>query len=138
MGKKLGLVVIGALLLTGCASGEPEAAPTVTVTATPEAAAIQAQAAPEETAAPGAFGNPEDDDFFVKGIEFVWRGERPTDAQFISAAKLACEQMDAGTSRDAVTVTSGAGPEDDAWNNQHIGQYAAQIYCPQHDPSTQP
>lgn len=136
MGKRLGLVVVGALLLTGCASGEPEAAPTVTVTATPEAAVeaapIQAQAAPEETAAPGTFGNPEDDDFFIKGIEFVWRGERPTDEQFVSAAKLACEQMEAGTPWNAVTVTSGAGPEDDAWNNQHIGQYADQIYCPGH------
>lgn len=134
MGKRLGLVVIGALLLTGCAGGEQEAAPapTVTVTATPEAAPIQAQAAPEETAGPGTFGNPEDDDFFVKSIEFMWRGERPTDEQFVSAAKLACEQMETGTPWDAVAVTSGAGPEDDAWNNKHIGQYADQIYCPGH------
>lgn len=136
MGKRLGLVVIAALSLTGCASGEPETAPTVTVTATPEAtveaAPIQAQAAPEEAEGPGTFGNPEDDDFFVKSIEFMWRGERPTDEQFVSAAKLACEQMEAGTPWDAVTVTSGAGPENDAWNNQHIGQYADQIYCPGH------
>lgn len=133
MGKRLGLVGVGALLLTGCASGEPEvAAPTVTVAATPEAAPIQAQAAPEETEGPGTFGNPEDDDFFVKSIEFMWRGERPADEQFVSAAKLACEQMEAGAPWNAVTVTSGVSPEDDAWNNQHIGQYADQIYCPGH------
>lgn len=136
MGKYSGLVVIAALMLTGCASGEPEAAPTVTVTATPEAAVIQAapiEASPTETQdASGMFGNPEDDEFFVKSIEFVWRGERPTDEQFVGAAKLACEQMEAGAEWDAVTVTSGAGAEDDAWNNQHIGQYADQIYCPGH------
>lgn len=138
MGKRRGLVVVGALLLTGCASGEPEAAPTVTVTATPEAAPIQVQAAPEKTAAPGMFGNPEDDEFFIKGVEFVWQGERPSDEQFISAAKLACEQMDAGASWNTVQVTSGAGSEADTVNNEAIGQYAAQIYCPQHDRFTQP
>lgn len=132
MGKYFGLVVVGALLLTGCASGEPAAAPTVTVTATPEAAPIQAVSAPEETAAAGTFGNPEDDDFFIKSVEFVWRGERPTDEQFVSAGKLACEQMDAGAAWNAVAVTSGAGAEDDAVNNEAVGQYAAQIYCPEH------
>lgn len=137
MGKYFGLVIIGALLLAGCAAGEPEAAaPTVTVTATPEAAPIQAapiEASPTESQdSHGVFGNPEDDEFFVKSIEFAWRGERPTDEQFVSAAKLACEQMEAGATWDAVTVTSGAGPEDDAWNNQHLGQYADQIYCPGH------
>lgn len=133
MGKNLGLVAIAAVLLTGCAStGEPQAAETVTVTATPEAAPITAEAVPEETEGPGTFGNPEDDEFFVKSIEFVWRGERPTDEQFIGAAKLACEQINAGTPWNTVQVTSGAGAEDDAWNNQHVGQYAEQIYCPEH------
>lgn len=137
MGKRLGLVVIGALLLTGCASGEPEAVPTVTVTATPEAAPIQAQAAPEETATPGEFGNPEDDEFFIKSVEFVWQGERPSDEQFVSAGKLACEQMDAGATWDTVQVASGVGVEADKLNNEAVGQYAAQIYCPQHDRFTQ-
>lgn len=133
MGKKIGLVAVAALLLTGCSStelaSEQVAAP---VSAAPEAAPIEAKAAPEETAGSGQFGNPDDDDFFVKSIEFMWRGERPADDQFISAAKLACEQMEAGTPWDSVQVTSGAGAEDDAWNNKHIGQYADQIYCPGH------
>lgn len=133
MGKKSSLVLLPLLALVGCADAESTAAPTetVTVTATPEAAPITAQAAPEESEGPGAFGNPADDDFFIKSVEFVWRGERPTDEQFVAAAKLACEQIEAGTPWDAVQVTSGAGPEDDAWNNEAIGQYAEQIYCPQ-------
>lgn len=136
MGKKLGLVVIAALMLTGCAAGgeEPQAVETVTMTATPEAAPIQAQAAPEETAAAGTFGNPENDNFFVKSAAPALVGEAPSDADLVGAAKLACEQMDAGTPWNTVAVISGIDPESDAHNNEVIGQYAAQIYCPAHNP----
>lgn len=81
MGKRLGLVVIAALLLTGCASGEPEAAPTVTVTATPEAAPIQ---------------EPDTDEFLAMATE-QWRGEQvPTEPQLIEYGELVCETMRAG------------------------------------------
>lgn len=81
MGKKLGLVVIGALLLTGCASGEPEAAPTVTVTATSEASA---------TAEPDA-------EQFLESATAQWRGEQiPSEPQLIEYGEQVCDTMRAG------------------------------------------
>lgn len=136
MGKRISLVLLPLLALTACATEAataPAPAATVTVTATPEAAPITAEAAPAETAGPGEFGNPEDDGFFIKSAAPALLGGTPSDAELIGAAKLACEQMDGGTPWDAVQVISGLGA-DDAHNNEVIGQYASQIYCPQHSP----
>lgn len=81
MGKRLGLVIVGVLLLTGCASGEPEAAPTVTITATQEA---QATVEP-------------DTDEYLAAATAQWRGEQvPAEPQLIEYGELVCETMRVG------------------------------------------
>lgn len=129
MGKKLGLVVVGALLLTGCASGEPEAAPapTVTVTATPEAAPIQVQAVPTEEAQ-----NPEV--AYVEAVKENWYGEPPTNEELISAGLFACEQYPTVEHYTEITAVQG---ED--WqaqdNNLRVVVTAGRTLCPEFDPS---
>lgn len=131
MGKRLGLVVVGALLLTGCAGGEPEAAPTVTVTATPEAAVeaapIQAQAAPTEDAE-----NPEV--AYLEAVKENWYGEPPVDDELISAGLFACEQYPTVEHYTEITAVQG---ED--WqaqdNNLRVVVSAGQTLCPEFDPS---
>lgn len=136
MGKKLGLVVIGALLLTGCASGEPEAAPTVTVTATPEVVvpseeaaplAVQNQPAPTEDAAPA---DPEA--AFLAAMDRNWMGELPASDELLAAGRYACAQFDAGLRHSDFTSVqgdSGAAME----NNSLVNVNASRTLCPEHN-----
>lgn len=114
MGKCLGLVAVGALLLTGCASGEPEAAaPTVTVTATPEAA---------ETAGP-------DTDKFLALATDQWRGEQvPTEPQLIEYGELVCETMRAGEAPPLVLPGESTA---DMMDNMSIIGAAQDELCPE-------
>lgn len=132
MGKRLGLVVIGALLLTGCASGEPEAVPTVTVTATPEAAvtakSIEVSAAtPEPTPAEVV----DQEAWYLKGVKQAWRTELPSDEELLSAALLACEQMASGVQTYELDIVSGGTPENNAWHSSQVGAAASSTICPE-------
>lgn len=132
MGKRVGLVVLAALLLTGCASGEPEgAAPTVTVTATPDAVEAKAievsdatpEAAPAETV--------DEDAFYLRAVKQTWRTELPNDADLLSAAVLACEQMATGVQPYELDIISGGTPENNAWHSSQVGTAASSILCPE-------
>lgn len=93
MGKKAGLVVIAALLLTGCASGEPEAAPTVTVAATPEAA-------PEPVATTSATDEDSitsETEAYLESATAQWQGaSMPVATDLIAYGEQVCETMRAG------------------------------------------
>lgn len=131
MGKKLGLVVVAALLLTGCSSSESEAAPAVTVTATPdavEAKAIEVSAATPE-AAPAE--DVDGDAFYLRAVKQTWRTEVPADADLLSAAALACEQMAAGVQPYELDIITGGTPENNAWHSSQVGTAASSILCPE-------
>lgn len=132
MGKRLGLVVIAALLLTGCASGEPEAVPTVTVTATPEAA-VTAKSIEVSAATPEAEPSEEVDAeaYYLRFIKPTWRTELPTDAELLSAANLACEQMTTGAQPYELDIITGGTPENNAWHSSQVGTAASSIICPE-------
>lgn len=131
MGKYSGLVVIAALLLTGCASGEPAAAPTVTVTATPEAdveaKAIEVSGATPE-AAPAEAVNEEAR--YLKGVKQAWRTEIPSDEDLLSVALLACDQMRAGVQTYELALISGGTAENNAWHSSQVGAIASSTICP--------
>lgn len=131
MGKKVGLVVLAALLLTGCASGEPEAAPTVTVTATPEAMAaagpIQVSAATPE-AEPTEVVDKEA--HYLDFVKPTWRTELPSDEDLLAAADLACEAMRAGARTSDLDIISGGTAENNAWHSSQVGVAAVSILCP--------
>lgn len=137
MGKRLGLVVIAALMLTGCASGEPEAAPTVTVTATPEAVAIQAAPIEVSGATPEAAPTEAVDEEarYLKGVKEAWRTELPADADLLAAATLACEQMLAGADIDSMELVTGGTPENNAWHSSQVAMLAGSTICPDALPS---
>lgn len=131
MGKKLGLVVVAALLLTGCASGEPEAAPTVTVTAAPEVTAV---AGPIEVSAATPEAEPseavDEEARYLRGIKAAWRTEVPADDQLLSAAALACEQLRAGIEVAELNLVTGGAPEDNAWHTSQVAMLAGSTVCP--------
>lgn len=131
MGKKLGLVVVAALLLTGCASGEPESAPTVTVTATPDA--VEAKAIEVSDATPEAAPSEAVDEnaFYLRAVKQTWRTELPTDADLLSAAALACEQMATGVQPYELDIITGGTPENNAWHSSQVGTAASSILCPE-------
>ena len=135
-GKLVGFAVVAVLALSGCASAGASAdvaksvAPAEVASAEPSAAAIEMTdaAAPEPTAS--EYGDYTQDEFYVASIASAWRGTVPTDAEFIGAAALACQDLTAGAAAADVTVVSGEG-EDAEWNNEHAVQYAVQVYCPE-------
>lgn len=113
MGKYFGLVIVGALLLTGCASGEPEAAPTVTVTATPEAA---------PTAEP-------DTEQFLESATAQWRGEQiPPEPQLIEYGEQVCDTMRAGEAPPLVLPGESTA---DMMDNMSIIGAAQDELCPE-------
>lgn len=140
-------VVVLAFALTGCAGtvdagrGEgvkAESAPSEVPVETPVAAPVEIAptAAPIEMAgAPdvdpatpwGEAGFVSADAWFLASMDAVWMGERPSDEQLLGAATLACEQIAAGTNRDAVTVVTGDGAEH---NNAKVVSYAIITLCP--------
>lgn len=133
MGKKVGLVVIGALLLAGCASGEPEAAaPTVTVTAAPEAA-VTAKSIEVSAATPEAEPAEEVDTeaYYLRAVKETWRTEVPADIDLLSAADLACEQMATGVQPYELNIVTGGTPENNAWHSSQVGTAASSIICPE-------
>lgn len=132
MGKKLGLVVVAALMLAGCASGEPESAPTVTVTATPEAT-VEAKVIEVSPTAPEAapVDVVDEEARYLKGVKPTWHTEIPSDEDLLSAAALACEEMRAGTQPYELGVVKGGTPEDNAWHSQQVGAVASSTICPE-------
>lgn len=133
MGKCLGLVVFGALLLTGCATGEPEAAaPTVTVTATPEATGADGRVE-VSAATPKAEPSEEVDTeaYYLRAVKETWRTEVPADIDLLSAADLACEQMVTGVQPYELDIITGGTPENNAWHSSQVGTAALSIICPE-------
>lgn len=130
MGKSLGLVVVGVLLLTGCASGEPEAAPTVTVTATPEAAveakAIEVSGATPEAAPAEAV---DEEARYLNAVKQAWRTVVPSDTELLSVALLACDQMRAGAQSYELDIITGGTAEDNAWHSSQVGALASSTIC---------
>lgn len=138
MRKIMGTLAIAVLALTAC--GAPAetssiqplvgSAPAVTITAAP----IPAQAeAVVTTSAANDYGKYTQDEFFIASVAPAWRGTRPTDAQFISAAKLVCEQLGTGSELASIRGVEGSG-EDADWNNDRIVQSAIRVYCPAEEP----
>lgn len=139
MGKYFGLVVLGALLLTGCASGESEAAPapapTVTVTATPEAApsaeaaplAAQAEPTPTEEA-------PAEDPevAFLGSMERNWMGELPPKDELLAAGEYACTQLAAGVGHSDFKAVEGDS-EAAAENDILLTVNASRTLCPEYN-----
>jgi hypothetical protein len=129
MGKRLGLIVIATLLMTGCASGDPEAAPAVTVTAsaTPEAAPITMEAV-----APDAVEDPEA--AFLDAVKENWLGDVPADGELIKAGNYACEEFPKGLHYTEIVAVSG-----DDWqagdNNLKVTGNAGRYLCPEFEPS---
>lgn len=136
MGKRLGLVVIGALLLTGCAAGEPEAAtPTVTVTATPEAptAAKAAPLAAQPEAAPTEAAPAEDPEAaFLGSMERNWMGELPAKDELLAAAEYACTQLAAGVGHSDFKAVEGDS-EAAAENDILLTVNASRTLCPEYN-----
>lgn len=130
MGKKLGLIVVAALLLTGCSSGEPESAPTVTVTATPDA--VEAKAIEVSDATPEAAPAEvvDEEARYLKGVKQAWRTEVPADAELLSAAALACEQLRAGAEANGLDLVTGGTPENNAWHSLQVAMLAGSTICP--------
>ncbi len=121
-------VLATALLLTGCASGAAQtdgSGAAVAQSAAPDT--MDATAAPE----PDSTGTSEiDEATFLRGAKAAWRGDVPSDEELIAAGRLACDQLAAGTTADAVRVVVGDGDDAD-WNNQKLVTYGAQTYCPE-------
>lgn len=130
MGKNFGLAVIGALLLTGCASGEPEAAPAPTASETAEAR-VQSRSIEVSDAAPEAKPTEVADEEarYLEGIKQSWRTELPSDEDLLSVALLACEQMRAGTPPFELALVAGGTAEDNAWHSLRVGATASSTIC---------
>lgn len=130
MGKRLGLVVIGALLLAGCANGEPEAAPAPSATETTEAK-VQSRSIEVSDAAPEpeAAESVDEEARYLEGIKPSWRTELPSDEELLSAALLACEQMRSGVAPFELEIVSGGTPEDNDWHNLRVGATASSTIC---------
>lgn len=130
MGKRLGLVVIGALLLAGCASGEPEAAPTPSES---ETAGAQVHARSIEvsdaTPEPEASEPVDEEARYLEGIKPSWRTALPSDEDLISVALLACDQMRSGTQPFELDLVSGGTVEDNAWHSLRVGATASSTIC---------
>jgi len=78
----------------------------------------------------GDIGDPVADDFYLRSVRPAWHGEKPADAELISAAKLACERLSAGTPKDRVVVVTGNMPAVDVeWNNRKVVSAAGRIFC---------
>lgn len=135
MGKRLGLVVIGALLLTGCASGEPEAAPGSSATETvSETAEAQAQSRSIEvsdaTSDPEPSESVDEEARYLEFIKRAWRTELPSDEDLLTAASIACEEMRAGKAAFELAVITGGTAENDAWHSSQVGAIASSTICP--------
>ena len=131
--------VIVVIAMSGCgASVEAGAARTAAPVETSAVPTSEATAAPIEmtdTQAPdvmtpwGEAGFESADAWFLASMDAVWQGERPSDAQLLGAAKLACEQLADGAKPDDVTVVTGD-TGDAATNNRKVVDYAVITICP--------
>lgn len=134
MGKRLGLVVIGALLLTGCAAGEPEAAASASATETAEAQ-VQARSVevsdstPEATATETADADGEEGRY-LRIVKQAWRTETPADEDLLAAAAIACDEMRAGKAAFELAIITGGTDENNAWHSSQVGAVASSTICP--------
>ena len=140
MVKIRGMVfVLGVLMLSGCSaagvSAEPvEVAASVKQTPVPTAepsataAPIEMAAAPDfDPATPwGEAGFESANAWYLASMDSVWVGARPSDADLLGAGMLACDQIAAGTARDAVAVITGQDPNG---NNVKVVDYAVITLC---------
>lgn len=131
------LALAAALTLTACsapAASNPEAPPASAASTTPTitAAPIQPQAAAEPaptTVNPGEdYGDMTQDEFYLEGVHWGWRGPRPSDEQLIAAGLLVCEELEAGKKHDDIRVVLGD-TDDAAWNNEKVVMMGGQVYC---------
>lgn len=137
MGKLGGLVLIGALALTGCAAQtSPSAerpAPSAVIAPLVGAAPIPAQDAPAVASpTPSAVDGTA---LFFKSAKYRWIGQPPADDVLLGAGKLACQQMLSGTDVTAVKVIEpGAGAD----QSLAIAVAAQDGLCPETIPKPQP
>lgn len=132
MGKRIGLVAVAALLLTGCAStelaSEQTAVPSESATATPEAAPIEVKAAEE---AP----DEDVDATYLEAVKSTWIGDvLPADGELLQAGRYACQEFPKGLHYTEVVAVSGEGWEA-ADNNLKVTGNAGRYLCPEFDPS---
>lgn len=119
MGKKLGLVAISALMLTGCAAGEPKAAPTLTTAAAPEATPDAALGVTADNV----------EDVFLQLATTNWRGDiMPSDSQLIEYGEQVCEVQRAGEMPPLVLPGS---TQADMVDSVAIISAAQQTLCPE-------
>jgi hypothetical protein len=134
--KKFAAIAFAALIAIGAAgcsdgsSAQVEEAPaTVAATSAPtEVTPAPVTSTPEAPPEEGGFGMGDytPDEFFIANMDRYWQGDaRPDDEALIGAGKLVCEQLTAGTAKDAVVAVEG-----DAHNNDRVIQAATQAYCP--------
>ena len=122
------------LALAGCSAAQapvkadrvaaPSAAPTVTaepITVAPSAPAAKSSDDSEKTFLT-------ESRIRLKGIDSV------TDAQLVTAAHYACDQLAAGTARTAIAPIMGSSPDEPVpgWNNTVIVTWASFTYCTQY------
>lgn len=131
MGKYFGLVVVGALLLTGCASGEPEAAPTAEASETAEAR-VQARSleVSDATPAPEPSAAVDEEARYLDFVKRAWRTELPSDSDLLSVATIACDEMRAGKAAFELDLITGGTAENNAWHSSQVGAIASSTICP--------
>lgn len=131
MGKRLGLVVIGALLLTGCASGEPEAAPTPSASEATEAG-VQSRSieVSDATPEPEPSAVVDEEARYLDFVKRAWRTELPSDADLLAAAAIACDEMRAGKAAFELDLIAGGTTENNSWHSSQVGAIASSTICP--------
>ncbi|SDW32761.1 hypothetical protein SAMN04487912_102341 [Arthrobacter sp. cf158] len=140
MRKIGGLLLIGALALTGCSAAETATnqretpGPTASASASPDAAAqriapLLAAPAPAESVAPG-FDDESAQAKYLAGVKKVWRGDIPSDEILLKAGGASCTLFAEGKNYNEIASLAGTA-EVDVDNAAAAAVYASRTLCTQ-------
>ena len=122
------VLIAAALALAGCSSTSTGQAGTAAGAALPTATATVAPIIQDTAPAPSPTALDEEAEY-LRSLKSVWRGNVPSDADLIAAGRFACQEFEAGKSRDDIVAVQGGSADAEA-NNRHVVTSAAQLFCP--------
>lgn len=140
MRKLGGLILIGLLGLTACASPAADPAPSATSSGTGAASATADAAAqriapllsapsPAESVAPN-FDDQSAQARYLEGVKKVWRGDVPSDEILLKAGGASCSLFAEGKNYNEIAAMAGT-TEVDVDNGAAAAVYASRILCTQ-------